>query len=355
MSTPSCIEKHIADHQGTAVLLLDSNCRLHYANSAAENLLGITEKRLLGRHAKDVLNMPEGNKTACLSKVQESLSPYAEHAIPLSLADGRRLTVDCLITPIVDTGSKTAQDYIVELRILDHQLRVNRESQLLAQQVAVHDMLRGLAHEIKNPLGGIRGAAQLLESELESEEQREYTQVVINEVDRLKNLVDRMLGSNRLPQEMPTNIHKVLERVCTLAQSDSRYNIHIKKDYDPSIPELLGDEEQLIQAILNIVSNAMRAADRQLVLRTRVLRHFTLGETLHPLVACIEIQDDGSGVAEELRDTLFYPMVTASEDGSGLGLSIAQNIINRHNGLIEYRSKPGETVFIVLLPVEPSI
>eukprot|EP01132_Coremiostelium_polycephalum_P023306 gene23306-27725_t len=220
-------------------------------------------------------------------------------------------------------------------------------------------LVRGLAHEIKNPLGGIRGAAQLLARELPDENLKDYTNVIIEEADRLRNLVDRMLGSNKLPSLAMTNVHEVLERVCQLVEAESQGCITLVRDYDPSIPDVLIDREQMIQAVLNIVRNAMQAISSQnelrlgrISLRTRALRQFTIGHVRHRLVTKVEIIDNGPGIPAELQETIFFPMVSGRPDGTGLGLAITQNIISQHQGLIECESHPGHTTFSIFLPLE---
>jgi two-component system nitrogen regulation sensor histidine kinase GlnL len=216
-------------------------------------------------------------------------------------------------------------------------------------------LVRGLAHEIKNPLGGIRGAAQLLEAELLSNELKEYTQIIIEEADRLQQLVDRMLGPNKLPKKQLLNIHDVIERVRTLVIAENPA-VEVWRDYDPSIPDLYGDNDQLIQSILNIVKNAVSAlaktADPKITLKTRVARQMTLGSKRHKLVAKIQVIDNGPGIPEEIREKIFFPMVTATEGGVGVGLSISQSLINKHNGLIQCESRPGKTVFTIWIPLE---
>jgi two-component system nitrogen regulation sensor histidine kinase GlnL len=232
-------------------------------------------------------------------------------------------------------------------------MRISNEEQLLVQQQSSQELVRGLAHEIKNPLGGIKGAAQLLDLELE-DDLREYTRVIIGEADRLKNLVNRLLGPNQLPKVAELNIHEVLERVRQLLKVEYGDRLNLVFDYDPSIPSIVGDAEQLIQAILNIAKNAARELDEEgeLMFRTRILRQFTIGSQRHRLVAQIDIEDNGPGIPDELRETVFLPMVSGSAEGVGLGLSISQSLVARHNGLIEFESKPGKTVFTVYLPVE---
>ncbi len=221
-------------------------------------------------------------------------------------------------------------------------------------------MIRGLAHEIKNPLGGLRGAAQLLARELPSEDLADYTNIIIEEADRLRNLVDNMLGPNTNPRMEPTNIHEVLERVRHLVEAEGLGNIRVLRDYDPSIPELIGDREQLIQATLNIVRNAMQALQQhgysvenpQITLRTRALRQFTIGSHRYRLVCRVDVIDNGPGIPESVREAIFLPMVSGRPEGTGLGLSISQSIINRHRGLIECVSEPGSTVFTLNIPLE---
>jgi len=215
-------------------------------------------------------------------------------------------------------------------------------------------MIRQLAHEIKNPLGGLRGAAQLLERQLDSDELREYTTVIISEADRLAALVDTLLGPGGPSNKQQVNVHELLEYVVRLTGPDLDGHIRIERDYDPAIPDIRLDRDQLVQALLNLVRNALAALDGQgkLVLRTRAVMNFTIGEFRHPVVACIEIEDDGPGIEPELQDSVFYPLVTSRPDGTGLGLPAAQELISRHGGLIEFESRPGRTVFQVLIPLD---
>ncbi len=221
-------------------------------------------------------------------------------------------------------------------------------------------LVRGLAHEIKNPLGGLRGAAQLLEKELPDEKLKDYTGIIIEEADRLRNLVDRMLGPNKLVEKEEINIHEILERVCSLIQVDSKRPLTISRDYDPSIPNLIADSEQLIQAVLNIMRNSLQAlatmsADHkdEITVRSRIVRQITIGKIRHKLAARIDIRDNGPGIAHEILDAVFYPMVSGRADGTGLGLSISQSIIHQHQGLIECRSNKNDTEFSLILPLEP--
>jgi two-component system nitrogen regulation sensor histidine kinase GlnL len=287
-----------------------------------------------------------------LQTVTDSNQPLSEREVTLVLPDGRSITVDCTLVPCEE--GEYSDMILAEIRRVDRQLRMTREEQLIRQNLATRDLIRGLAHEIKNPLGGVRGAAQLLAMELEDSELGDYTRIIIEEVDRLKSLVDQMLGSRQLPVMKRVNIHHILERVCTIVAADSEYDAVLSRDYDPSIPGLMGDADQLIQAILNILQNAVQATQGRgrIILQTRILRQFTLASIKHKLVVQVNIIDDGPGVPKELQERVFYPMVTGKSEGTGLGLSLAQSLINRHGGLIEFTSKPGKTVFTIYLPLE---
>ncbi|WP_048308212.1 nitrogen regulation protein NR(II), partial [Halomonas sp. PR-M31] len=276
---------------------------------------------------------------------------FTQREARLALASGEMITVDFTATSLTDN------ELLIEIEPRDRLLRISREETLIARQKTIKVLSRGLAHEIKNPLGGIRGAAQLLERDLPDPALVEYTQVIIEEVDRLRDLVDRMLGPHYPCRYEPVNIHRVVERVRTLLLVEHP-GIDYLRDYDPSLPELVGDEDQLIQALLNVAGNAVQAMEAspsetsRLTLRTRAKRQFTLGTECHRLVCEIAVIDNGPGVPERLRDTLFYPMISGRAEGSGLGLAIAQSILHKHHGLIESESRPGHTEFRLLIPLE---
>ncbi len=344
-------EQYILENLNTAVLLFDNQLRLKQINPAGEVLLATSTKQAVGTNIRELIPADEEFITT-LKNVLDAEQPRTEHEVQLHLAHMHTIVVDCTITPL--QNDHQTPELLVELFQRDRHLRIAREEHLLAQYNTSRTLLRGIAHEINNPLGGLRGAAQLLEQEIDDENLREYTNVIIGEADRLQNLLRRMLGPNTLPHKKNINIHEVLERVFTLAQAESPEGIKIVRDYDPSIPELYADPEQLIQAVLNVVRNAMQALDDSgvITLRTRTQRQFTIGNQRHKLVARIDIIDNGPGIPPNLRDELFYPMVTGRADGTGLGLSIAQSLVNQHGGLIECTSQAGETVFTLLLPLE---
>ena len=350
------LQRLLIENLTTATLLLNSRLRLEYMNPAAEMLLAVSGQRSHGQFISELFTeSPEA--LAALRQAVEEAHPFTKREATLTSATGQSLTVDYAVTPVL-----TRQETMLLLEVLprDRLLRITKEEAQLSKQETTKMLVRGLAHEIKNPLGGIRGAAQLLARELPEEHLKDYTEVIIEEADRLRNLVDRMLGSNKLPSLAMTNIHEVLEHVASLIEAECQGSIILVRDYDPSIPDLLIDREQMIQAVLNIVRNAMQAIAgqkhdmglRRISLRTRTLRQFTIGHTRHRLVVKVEIIDNGPGIPPELQETIFYPMVSGRADGTGLGLAITQNIISQHQGLIECESHPGHTVFSIFLPLE---
>lgn len=351
MNTPTparpSLPQRILENLNTAVLLFDRELNLAYINPAGEMLLAISARRLLQRPASELFPLaPE--LVQLLREALASGQPLTRRELGMRLAPDRELTVDLVLGPISD--GRRRSELIVELVQLDRQLRISREEQLLQQQGATRELLRGLAHEVKNPLGGLRGAAQLLERELADAALKEYTRVIIGEADRLQKLVDRVLGPSQRPHKSTLNLHEVLERVRQLVRAAGA-GARIRRDYDPSIPALKADRDLLVQAVLNIVLNAQQAGSGLVTLRTRILRQFTLGNRRYRLVAELAIIDDGPGVAPELRECIFYPMVSGRPDGTGLGLSIAQSIVRQHGGLIRCESRPGRTAFTLLLPI----
>jgi len=344
----------IIDNLETVVMLFDKQMRLKYINPAGEMLFSASSRNMVGQKACDLMNCPEAIIADNLKSALKNNQPITEREISFPLPDGSHAIVDCSIIPITESDPEE-NGLIVEIQILDRHMRITKEEHLIAQQSVTRDLVRGLAHEIKNPLGGIRGSAQLLESELITDDLKEYTSILIKETDRLQVLVDRMLGPNKLPVRRELNIHDVLERVRNLIMVENS-EVIVWRDYDPSIPELVGDQDQLIQAILNIARNAVRVLkntpDPKIYLRTRIARQMTLGTRRHKLVAKIQIVDNGPGVDEALKEKLFYPMVSGSEGGVGVGLSISQSLINKHGGLIECKSEPGNTEFTIWIPVE---
>lgn len=345
------LPQHILENLTSTVLMFDSRLRLDYINPAGEMLFAISAKRLIGQRVTAFLPA-DSHLVMAMQRGLETGHPFTEHEVTLPIPGPREITVDYTVSPLKNqTGDNGV---LVELQQIDRQLRILREETQLAQQQTLRSLVRGLAHEIKNPLGGLRGAAQLLERELPDPELKEYTQIIIGEADRLQNLVNRMLGPNSLPNKKPLNIHQVLEHVRQLVRVEAPPGIAIITNYDPSIPEILGDRDQLIQAVLNIVRNAVQAIGTtgEIILCTRALRQFTIGHRRHKLVVRVDIIDNGPGIPEDMLEIIFYPMVTGRAEGTGLGLSIAQSLVNQHGGLIQVESRPGRTDFHLLLPLD---
>ncbi len=343
----------ILEGLSTAVLVFDHDLRLTFLNPAGEMMFAHSATRSVGMHATELL-MDGAGMQERLQEVLTSHSPYTEREVPLVLYGGRRITADYTLTPLDDVNHGTPE-VLVELLQVDRHLRIVREESLIEQHQAARKLVRGLAHEIKNPLGGLRGAAQLLERELgNNDDLREYTRVIIGEADRLRQLVNRMLGPNQVPKFRATNVHQVLEHVRTLVLAECGGGLELERDYDPSLPDLHADPEMLIQALLNIVRNAAEALDGngRIVLRTRIKRKITVGHNRFRLAVSIAIIDQGPGIPPDMLETIFYPMVTGRPEGTGLGLSIAQSMVNSHGGLIECTSRPGRTKFTILLPLE---
>ncbi len=343
----------LLDGLTTAIICIDQQLNIAGLNSAAEGLFAVGRKHALNEPLAQVIPY----FLAQVPRLEQAINQFAgfiERETRLTHSGHAPLTVDWTVTPFQDGKLK---GLLMEILPLDRHLRISRDEMHSAQHQASREMIRGLAHEIKNPLGGIRGAAQLLERVYPDSEHREYTQVIIKEADRLQRLVDRMLGPNRVPEKHALNIHEVLEHVRQLVQAERQPGVAVLRDYDPSIPDVFADREQMIQAVLNVVRNAMQAlASNNLAqggsvtLRSRTRRQFTLAGRRHKLVVQVDIEDSGPGIAPEMLEKIFYPMVTTRPEGTGLGLPIAQVLIHSHGGQIECTSRPGQTIFSIYLP-----
>ncbi|MBK1647482.1 nitrogen regulation protein NR(II) [Rhabdochromatium marinum] len=346
------VTERVLDNMNASVLLFDRNLCLCYINPAGETLLSVSANAVLGVPAGDLVPCPSESVEQRLRHTLKTRHPYTEREVELTRPDGQMIRVNCTVLPM--HHDTRGGELLMELHQVDRQIRITREEHLLAQHQASQALLRGLAHEIKNPLGGLRGAAQLLERELPNPELREYTRIIIDEADRLQKLLNRMLGPNQLPQLSRVNIHHILEHVRGLIRAEFPQGPRLVRDYDPSIPDFEADSERLIQALLNIARNGAAAAGEsgQLSLRTRVLRQFTISNLRYRLVLSIEIEDNGPGIPDSLQDRIFFPMVSGRAGGTGLGLPIAQELINQHGGLIECESRPQKTQFFVYLPLK---
>ncbi|PKM12462.1 MAG: nitrogen regulation protein NR(II) [Gammaproteobacteria bacterium HGW-Gammaproteobacteria-3] len=346
------MHKRILEHLNEAILVFDRQLKLVYINTAGEILFADSARHLLGSYARDLFKPLDSEFQLNLKSCLDRDEPLVDREMTLEIM-GQSITVNFSATPLLKNDR--VSEIIVELQQLDRHLRISREEQLMAQQTIARIMVRGLAHEIKNPLGGLRGAAQLLALELDDPNLKEYTRIIIAESDRLQGLMDKMLGPNKRPQKSLLNIHEVLERIRQLLVAETSGKVLIYQDYDPSIPELYADKNQLIQAFLNIARNAIQASEEgnaPITFKTRVCRQMTIGRKRNKLAVKIDIIDKGPGIDKDMLSQIFYPMVTGRADGTGLGLSIAQFLINQHDGLIECESQPGHTVFSIYFPLE---
>jgi two-component system, NtrC family, nitrogen regulation sensor histidine kinase GlnL len=356
----------ILDGLSTSVLIVDRTHALLYLNVAAETLFGVSRNQVRGRPLAELLEDASA-LNAVIDRATQTSRPFSRRELALRpvYGDGE-LIVDCTVAPYDEAGSPSA--VLVEISDATQHQRITRETALLTQIGGSRLMIRQLAHEIKNPLGGLRGAAQLLARQLADASMREYTSVIISEADRLALLVDTLLGPGHAPRKEAINIHELLQHVGHLLEADAPAGVVIERDYDPSLPPLHLDRNLIIQAMLNLGRNAIQAVapnngshagsgagqntprSGRIVLRTRALTNVNIGARRHRLVASVQFEDNGPGVPDHLRDTLFYPLVTGRADGTGLGLAVAQDLVSRHDGLIEFESRPGLTIFTILLP-----
>jgi two-component system, NtrC family, nitrogen regulation sensor histidine kinase GlnL len=341
----------VLDSLSTAVVLLDHNLLVCELNPAAENLLGISESRAMDNPFLPLVDDDRELRDLLLRALATGVTYANELRLGPTEVHAEHRIIDCRVS---SASLGPDEPYIlVELTDVSRRSRINREQALIIQHGAGRQMVRQLAHEIKNPLGGLRGAAQLLERQLDSDELREYTSVIISETDRLVDLVDTLLGPGGPPNKQQCNIHELLEYVIRVVRPEIGDKLTIRRDYDPGLPLIALDRDQILQALLNIVRNAATALDGygEIALRSRAIMNFTIGDTRHRVVASIEIEDDGPGIAPELQDSVFYPLVTSRPDGTGLGLPAAQELISRHGGLIEFESRPGKTTFLIRIPI----
>ena len=341
------------DLLATLVAVVGSDGAVVYANAALEDALGISRRAIEGSRFPDCFTEPH-----ILLNALEGAHGNEFAALRYD-AWLKRLHHEPLPVHVVVAQTDRVGEIIVELLPLEQQARQDREERLIDQAQANKELIRNLAHEIKNPLGGIRGAAQLLEMEIEGRDLKEYTQVIIREADRLQTLVDRLLAPHRRPHVVgDVNIHEVCERVRSLILAEFPRGLKVQRMYDVSIPEFRGDREQLIQAVLNIAHNACQAlseriavGDAELSFHSRISRQVTFGKQRYRLALELHVIDNGPGVPDSIKERIFYPLVSGREGGSGLGLTLAQTFVQQHHGLIECDSVPGRTDFKILIPL----
>lgn len=339
-----------------SVLLVDAAGCVAHANSAAEDVFGRARRRLAGVSVERLFVESADIRAAVSTSQTEGFADLRMH---LQARRGMMETPAVAVTVLTLTGQ--AWPTLIEVREVTQAQLADRNSQLYAGLQSQRELLRNLAHEIKNPLGGLRGAAQLLESELPDPALKEYTQVIISEADRLQALVDRLAASQRIAaiRRAPTNIHEVCERVCALIRAEFRDDVILQRDYDASVPEIMADSERLIQALLNVMRNAAQALTQpertpgaRIIVRTRVMRRVIIGGRQERMALAVSVIDNGPGVPESIQDRVFHPLVTGRASGTGLGLSLAQDFLQQHDGVIEFRSEPGSTEFSLVLPME---
>ncbi len=351
MTVSGASSEILIDHLTTAVLLFDRDLRLKGINASAEDLLSVSHRKVIGLDVEQILP----NSFFFSEAVKRSFSdgsPCVQWAADIDLPNMKTITVDCVFTPI-DNG-QGVDCLVVEMMNTYFHKRISKEETLIAQNLTSNELSRALAHEIKNPLGGLRGAAQLLRQELVSDDLKEYTDIIINEADRLRNLVDRMLSPDKEMNFSTENIHEILEYVCSLISAETTINFNLVRDYDPSLPEIWTDRESMIQIFLNIIRNSIQAIEEEgeITIQTRAERKCTIAQVLHKLCLRIDVIDNGSGILDDMVDRIFYPMITSRAEGTGLGLPIAQSLIQKHGGIIEYNRVNERTVFTILLPRE---
>jgi len=325
--------------------VLAPDLSITYMNPSAESLLGVSLRQAEGRPLADVVHPADELETLCRRALDSGLT-FSLRELEARAGD-RELIVDCRAQPL-----DAEPGLLLELVDTERDRRIRREQDLLAKQRLSRRIVGQLAHEVKNPLGGLRGAAQLLERQLPAPELRKYTQVIIDEADRLAALVDGILKGGR-PKPEVVNVHQITEHVASLIAAEKPPGVELVRDYDPSLPPLETDRGQMIQAFLNLSRNALQAVGEsgRIVFRTRALSNYTIGGEFHRLVLSLEVEDDGPGIPDELQETIFYPLVSGRETGTGLGLTIAQDLVGRNGGLIEFKSRPGRTAFQMLLPL----
>lgn len=344
--------EQLLENLSTAVLLFDAGLRLRFMNVAAEDLLSLSARQSLGLPLERLLG--RSGLGPVVRRALDTGQRVTKRNVDLPLYPGRSIVADCTVSAVAD-ATGTPEAVLVELGAVERHQRAGLETAQAAQQEAVAALVRGMAHEVKNPLGGIRGAAQLLQRELHEPRLREYTRIVIQEADRLRSLVDRMLGPPGRTQRSHVNVHEITERVAKLLEAEAPAGVVVVRDYDPSLPPVYVDGDQVLQAVLNVARNAVQALGAgpgRVTLRTRAERKFTIGRVVHRLAVRIDVADDGPGIPPEIEDSVFFPLVSGRVDGTGLGLPIAQNVIHRQNGRIAFRSQPGCTVFSIWLPTE---
>ncbi|ENU80825.1 MULTISPECIES: nitrogen regulation protein NR(II) [unclassified Acinetobacter] len=360
--TPTIDYRLLVDNLTTAILLVDKNLNIFYLNSSCEALFDMSLLRASGIPVVQLLQAPNDtfDTREALFNTLNTGQAYTRREAIINV-NFKDIHVDYSVSQL-NAGRPYHPLLLIELNPIDRMLKISKEENLIQQHQVTRQLIRGVAHEIKNPLGGIRGATQLLARSLNDPKYNEFTDIIISEVDRLRTLADTMLGSRQLPSYVDVNVHEPLERVRSLITNQTKKKIKITRDYDLSLPDVKADRDQLIQVMLNISVNAVQAMlehkdffqehKPELILRTRIQRLVTINGVLHRSAVRVDIEDNGPGIPEEILESVFYPLVTGRANGTGLGLSIAQNIMHQHNGMIVCHSVPSKTIFSLYLPWE---
>ncbi len=352
MFSVSTDQVYLLDSLKTAVLLISKAKIIIWANPAAEEFLQISNNRLQSRQISDIFE----NKTLindCLERLENHHSPIIIKEIAITATNQNRNIATCAFNPIAHPDSNSANSIFASVEIISENRFSILEPTFNDKTNSSHTLLQGMAHEIKNPLGGIRGAAQLLSANLSKREDKDYLSIILHETQRLNQLVDRMSGHIKDKRMLPINVHRILEHIFKLLQADKENSFSIKRDYDPSLPEITGSESSLTQAFLNLVLNASQAIDDdgEIILRSRMVYGIVIKDHQHRQAIRIDVQDNGPGIDETIKPNIFEPLVSSKSHGTGIGLSITKEIISMHNGKIEFTSEPKKTIFSVFLPV----
>ena len=347
-------QKLLLDSLKTAILLIDEDKTIKFANTAAEEFLQISNSRVKGIPVTDIFEKP-GLINNCFERLANNSGSIIIKEIAIKTADEKRKITTCAINPLPRDLNDLINQAYASIEIISENRFSILEPGIKNQDIANNNqtLLQGMAHEIKNPLGGIRGAAQLLAANLIQREDKDYINIILHETDRLNKLVDRMSGHIKDKRMLPINVHRILEHIFKLLEADEQNNYSIKRDYDPSLPQISGSESSLVQAFLNLALNASQALDSggKIILRSRMAYGILIKDKQHRQTIRIDIQDNGIGIDEDIKDNIFEPLISSKSQGTGIGLSITKEIISMHQGKIEFSSEPGKTVFSVYLPI----
>jgi len=336
----------LLDQLATPLLLLDGESRIHYANPACASWLGVSPRRLVEQSLVVLEADVPGKLGALVERATATGLILQARRVGLAPQGGAERFADVHVVPLANAAPLFAAlefHPVAEFPGMDPAIEM---------PAALSAALKGLAHEVRNPLAGLQGAAQLLGRRLRDPDERRYLDVITAESDRLSALVERLLVPQAPRPFAPVNVHEVLERVRVLAEADAGWSVVVQRDYDPSLPELAGDTDRLVQAVWNLVRNALESGSSEIRLRTRAEHEVAIADEPVKLAVRVDVIDNGRGVPDDLGTRIFLPLVSGRAEGTGLGLPLAQAVAREHRGALSFRSRPGHTVFTLLLPVE---